>query len=148
MEKLTLEQIAPYLPYKLVLGLTHSHAPIICTGLTIHEDGIMAHHKKGSVNVSLEKWYKPILRPMSDFDDPTKYHNEDNYSFMAEFNKSSGIIDIDRDLDFEIEERSHITYLNCSNALMVYDFLFKHHFDVFDLIEKGLAISIHDLKTT
>ncbi|RZL97274.1 MAG: hypothetical protein EOO88_62700 [Pedobacter sp.] len=141
MEKLTLEYLAPYLPYKLVLGLTNSHAPIICTGLTIHEDGIMAHHKKGSVNVSLEKWYKPILRPMSDLLKVIS-HNGKKICLVEWLEDFYCTLDLHEQA---IRLTNDIRWVNqCDYMLIVH--LIEHHFDVFGLIEKGLAISIHDVK--
>jgi len=118
--KLELKHLAPYLPYGLVFNLTRSHNPFTCIGLTVHEDGIMAHRKGGSSNVSLDKYYKPVLRPMSDLTNEmahkSGYKNANALKLMVISHK--------------------IPYIGMDN-------LFTHHFDVFGLIHAGLAIDIN-----
>lgn len=127
--KLELKHLAPYLPYGVRFGLTSSKNQFVCTGLTIHEDGIMAHHKKGSSNVSLEKYYKPILRPLSDLNQP-------HFSVLRRITSR-----------FEIGD--HVWFsgaINLNDLNKVQSYLLEHHFDVFGLIPAGLAIDINTLK--
>lgn len=71
--------------------------------------------------------FKPILRPMSDF----------NGSPADEeiFNRFSYYISVTHDF-FNMSE----------TAYSVAEILFKHHFDVFNLIGRGLAIDVNTLK--
>lgn len=141
METLTLAHLAPYLPYRLRVqtslnevylleGLVSENAYL--SGLTYPAD-IFA--------------IKPILRPMSDFDEPLG-NDSDFYSYLSKCRKECNFqnrVDVDRDLDFNIED-SDSTYFNLSEGLKLYDFIIQNHFDYNGLIEKGLAISIHDVK--
>jgi len=79
---------------------------------------------------------KPILRPMSDFD---KIKND--FDLSTDFEQfylppSSDLCGINT---------SDKTYL--SDMLTVTEFLFENHFDVFGLIESGLAIDINTLNS-
>lgn len=76
--------------------------------------------------------HKPVLRPMSDL---TKIELWD-----AGFNSH---------IDYLTHEMQNPLNKGWSVLKAPYNmvaYLFKHHFDVFGLIEKGLAISIHDAK--
>lgn len=79
--------------------------------------------------------YKPILRPMSDFD---KMCNE--FDLLTDFDSCY----ISSNSDLACTNTGDKTYL--SDMLTVTNFLFENHFDVFNLIPDNLAISIHDLK--
>lgn len=131
--KLELKYIAPYLPYDLKVYN--------------NEDGIRKVVTFGTMNpafchiMHVKENNKPILRHLSDseeyfeeiygmleHDDVTNYLDED-------FLKYHDINSFDELINKEIE---HIPY----GALQVF---LKHHFDVFGLIEKGLAIDKNTL---
>ena len=145
--KLELKHLAPYLPYGLKLRQE-------TLGNFTSDDNIIKIEKLtlNSVGMCLEKRYrqvscKPILRPMSDLD---RYGlaGEDDYSLLTVLNKKlPKEYNIDRDLDFEIENLSYSNnqYLSARHAFVVYDFLIENHFDVFGLIDTGLAIDINSV---
>lgn len=122
--KLELKHLAPYFPYKLkILGLNNQNKlrPLSLSSVRIASDLIYDRINEN----------KPILRPLSDFNTRT---------YLLDCQNLDGIC-IEEDLSlhskgFGIELRE---YMN------IYDFLFKNHFDVFGLIEKGLAIDINTL---
>jgi len=70
---------------------------------------------------------KPILRSMEDI----KYYVDFLNTYYVDFNKIEGCL-VKR-------KNENFTRLN------ELDFLFKNHFDVFGLIEKGLAVDINTL---
>lgn len=119
--KLELKHLAPYLPYGLKVKYVgkHKYAELI-TGRSIYNiDGW-----NGSMLTTLGYQisfndYKPILRPLSDL----KY-------------KELGYDSIEFAI-YNIKNK-YANYIN-------YEYCFEWHFDVFGLIEKGLAIDINTL---
>ena len=71
---------------------------------------------------------KPILRPLSDLNKPI---NHDNITFIP-IETYVGIGDLKTISKTQVVSRLH--------SYAAHDFLFAHHFDVFGLIDKGLAL--------
>jgi len=120
--KLELKHLAPYLPYDLeVLKTNEENKKIKMRSLkkinnAIYINEIYVHTKK----------FKPILRPLSDLKSCC-----DIYEMIQEY--ASG------DLRWVIVgDLGEITYSTMQ-------LLLQHHFDVFGLISKGLAIDINTL---
>jgi hypothetical protein len=129
--KLTLEHLSPYLPYGLKINEGGIDREL--TGLKLTNDGTII------VNYNYLIWvlignFKPILRPLSDL---TKEIEVDGEKFVP-LNK----LRLDFDLDFDAEERSFVSMFE---ILEDYNQLLKWHFDINELIEKGLAIDINQL---
>lgn len=135
MEKLTLEQLAPYLPYKLLLqqiekGTFNNSPNIIKT----------VEWKHNNIDIVFNKRYriistKPILRPLSDL---TKIYLKEFYQLTN--------IDLELiDCNEWIEELIHMIKANDKFQLRQFNLLFKWHFDVFGLIDKGLAVDINKI---
>jgi hypothetical protein len=88
------------------------------------------------------KYAKPILRPMQEVEQyfenlyGSLEHQDVTDYFDADFLESHDNIEIE---EIQLLEPEQLPY----GTLKV---LLKHHFDVFDLISKGLAISIHDVE--
>ncbi|WON94737.1 hypothetical protein [Sphingobacterium sp. UGAL515B_05] len=129
---LTLEHIAPYLPYgiRVKVGKTERNL----TAVSLDSTFVFVSAWKGSREkemVSIEE-IKPILRPLSDL---TKVIEHNGERFVPVVNLGWNSYD-------------HIlksgTCINISYEYMVK--LFKWHFDVFGLIEKGLAIDINSIE--
>jgi hypothetical protein len=98
---------------------------------------------------------KPILRPLSDlnnFGEDIINEHFINSSIVEVFKLDYGIFNHYKgDVYFEIEGDSDIKYdspkcLNFEVAEFTRNELLKGHFDVFGLIDKGLAIDINTLK--
>ena len=134
MEKLELKHLAPYLPYGLKMSeqkydlvLNVNNHPNHCVDL----------------EYSIKEQVKPILRPLSDL---TK---EKHFEKLKEINK---------DFDFEQEPKvlddlmiipscyENYVELEFTEWFYLMEYLYKNHFDVFGLINKGLAIDINTLK--
>jgi hypothetical protein len=90
-------------------------------------DKINSYHEYVAIPLGAED-YKPILRPLSDL---TEEFVTNNQSTENQFD----VYDIDRVLN---QHRSQYKLYR----LM---YLFENHFDVFGLIEEGLAIDINSL---
>jgi len=143
MEKLELKHLAPYLPYKLQY-LIPKHEPenIFDIG---HGGGIHTMQVVAMLSMSRGSESKPILRPLSDLtkeievdgekkrliDDIQKLYPTYYFAYNA--------------TDDLLVKRENEQYTWCSDILGINEFLFKNHFDVFGLIEKGLAIDINTL---
>ncbi|SNB04672.1 hypothetical protein KU06062659_1100003 [Flavobacterium psychrophilum] len=121
---LELKHLAPYLPYELELVARN----------VVSETPKRIFGKLNSMNimslVENDTLYKPILRPMSDL------HCDFEIDDCNVYNSLSA------------RSRSDLNYSEPSFTKWAYDDIqkvLKLHFDVFGLIEKGIAISIHDL---
>ena len=111
-EKLTIEHLAPYLPYGLKICACESEYE-----MTIEDE---MDSETICLRDVIENNHKPILRPLSD---------------LKEFSPAIWKYGM---LDSEINPTLKLTY----NEIYV---LFKNHFDVFGLIEQGLAIDINTI---
>jgi hypothetical protein len=135
--KLELKDLAPYLTYGLkYVKYSDNNSPIrhdIMQGVSTN--GIYAC---GDITPLSFKNCKPILRPLSDL---TTSHNifEDKAICFIDESDNGGSFTID-DIYFKYKESSFSDWRNA------YLLLLKHHFDVFGLIEKGLAIDINTLE--
>ena len=130
--KLELKHLAPYLPYGLKVSSLHTLNA---------ETGIgNINHIVKAVNQG-KKQYKPRLRPLSDLN--TKIYFKGNFIIPIEYIKNNfECFNFDYDDTFILSEDSvNYKYL----PFMIICKLFEWHFDVFGLIEKGLAIDINDV---
>lgn len=129
LEKLELKHLAPYLPYELKIRCGEiSHPILTCADINEFEITIK--------EVFINSAYKPILRPLSDL---TKEIQVNGEKFVP--------IDKINEYDETAMSYSLSFYIDCTLRLPYYviKYLFEWHFDVFGLIEKGLAIDINTL---
>jgi hypothetical protein len=120
--KLKLEDLAPYLPYGLKYLDKDTNELTVMRSISTEINLI----DMGWGNAHELKEFKPILRPLSDL---TK---QDNLVFNVEI--YSGLIN-------NIQNQETTQW-----GVWEYELLLKNHYDVFGLIEKGLAIDINTLK--
>jgi hypothetical protein len=152
MEKLELKHLAPYLPYGLRGEVRKPHylkeenpiGELIKVEKT--EDGVMVKICSDINNevfiragefAGEDGWvynFKPILRPLSDL-------KKDEFSFIYENETDYESLRDWLNLDFESKLTLKYSYLFWAE-------LFRYYFDVFGLIEKGLAIDINTLEST
>ena len=130
MEKLELKHLAPYLPYGIkIYDGTYSKTVVI------------NHMTYGQHDIGLGRLFNPcydyrmglpILRPLSDF--------------CGQRIAKESMIDLSCGYEV-VEEIWSLEESNDINSISygVIDILFKNHVDVFNLIEKGLAININTL---
>ena len=133
--KLEIKHLAPYLTYGLNVKI-----------------GKNRNYKVGSIHILhtqllhdftlRENAFMPILRPIQEVEQyfenlygSLEHQDVTNY-FDADFLESHDNIEIE---EIQLLKPEQLPY----GTLKV---LLKHHFDVFDLISKGLAISIHDVE--
>ncbi len=149
MNELTVEHLAPYLPYELRLLYEETDS----VGKVIYSrEGIMMriYHDADSppdTRVSIDSseffgysehiWmFKPILRPLSDL---PLYYDVICYNVMGGENDthySSTKYDVDMVMKNGVEKDTDYGLVS---------WMFKNHFDVFKLIDKGLAVNINTL---
>lgn len=128
-QKLTLKELAPYLPYELCIYAKDCYPLVEFKMHAVGGTGFI-----GINEVINSKMYKPILSPMYDYD---KF--ESDFDLSTDFYSSH----IDSSNELSLLNSGSTTYL--SDILTVTQWLFENHFDVFGLIEKGLAIDINTL---
>ena len=132
--KLELKHLAPYLPYGLKYFDKDTNELTVMRSISYEINLI----DMGWGNAHCLDEFKPILRPLSDLNKKIQ---------KAEFYMS---------FYDHLERINPSTYKTQNCALMLdgaiemqyyndYQFLFEHHFDVFGLIEKGLAININTI---
>ena len=131
---LSLENISPYLPYK---ALIYDSINNIKNYDNCYEFKISNTHRVLNTMKSTEKI---VLRPISDLD--------------KEINHKGEILILLECLFLPCGEREILNqwckenkcWLGQQVSYLIYKQLFKYHFDVFGLIEKGLAVSYHDFE--
>ena len=147
--KLESKHLAPYLIYKIKLRyidcITNRNRTAFLTGITT--EGIETTYSRkikgcsgdficftGNNNISLLK-LKPILRPLSDLKTIEKEIKlVDSYWYVDDYLTEKCTVD----KIYPLHVIEFIPY-----AIM--QVLLKYHFDVFGLIEKGLAIDINTI---
>lgn len=135
MEKLELKHIAPYLPYGLKAISVNTKEVRTVTLLHFTYDANTVGHNHLIYHGLLIDKHIPILRPLSNLKEE---HLIDFYPFTS---SDLELIDINE----WIEELIHMIKGNDKFQLMQFNLLFEWHFDVFGLIDKGLAIDINTL---
>ena len=157
--KLTIEHLAPYLPYGLS-GL--AKMPPHYTDFKIKCDLFWLTQKRISIqcfDTIGNKWdgidsvnyeqFKPILRPLSDLTKEIE-HNGERFVPVEEIKQ---FFPAGWYLGFEIEIdslgvaglRTPESWLPIGNWPRLFKMLYRWHFDVEGLIEKGLAIDINTI---
>lgn len=133
MERLTLAYLSPYLPYGLKVlrpdRLKVLELQGLCGDLMIFKE---ASETYGSI---LGGQSKPILRPMTDL----------TWQILADAGDYSHKDWVTIEGDNWIALYGHEKWLNDIPYGLI-QWLIKNHYDIFLLIQKGLAISIHDVK--
>lgn len=160
--ELTIEHLAPYLPY----------------GLKLTKNGFTGElqivNKNGEFKVTCSDWwegdYKPLLHPLSDL---TKPITVDGYNYGKEFVPIVELARIGTDhainegyelgktnvikwsrYYFGLKENNDFSFFSdvrggfyeIRNQRQLFELLYKWHFDVFGLIDNNLAIDINTLK--
>lgn len=135
MEKLELKHLAPYLPYNLICLLTEFNDDCFVIGAS--EDYVYT-------DSSFDELYytdiKPILKPLHDLtrgelEKQGFWHHIDWLTYELQTSKRNNGI---KGLEKHIKDAPY----------EMIDYLFSQHYDVFGLIDKGLAISYSDVQST
>jgi len=131
MEKLELKHLAPYLDHKLKFKIND----LVCTMIGLTEEIVFTetgfvfnYSSESAINLLF-----PILRPLSDFKEPTRGELKEKY------NCSSDVIE-------EVWRLMYDDFFKLKQiSLETYEMFCKNHIDFQGLIEKNLAIDINTL---
>lgn len=134
--KLELKHLAPYLPYGLKFLPTQYNKEVNkLTYLSTLYDS-----DEFGVNGFTSKWIKPILRPLSDLTKEIE-HNGERFIPMIRLSKEFDMSMIEHCF---IEQNFIPKHIKTFRFEVVHQLL-EWHFDIFGLIENGLAIDLNTL---
>jgi len=151
---LELKHLAPYLPYGLRIDISYyndedddykvsgSYDYPIVTGVDIRFDNLVCYYSRSSsygIDITQEyamEHIKPILRPLSDL---TKEIEVNGEKFVP---KDKLFLGDKSWINFKSSIKKYA--LHCEPYWIIQK-LYEWHFDVFGLIEEGLAIDINTL---
>ncbi|MBK5721402.1 hypothetical protein JGH11_11005 [Dysgonomonas sp. Marseille-P4677] len=164
IKKLGLKHIAPYLPYGLKIDYCGQIRNLIGSEILFYsknhiEDTLLYLHAGFRQHVRLID-IKPLLRPMSDL-----YKERNGKVDIVELAKIAGIngtiYPFEHSLGFGYkygdtfrwDEDGFIFEFHdlddsfpVSNQIGLFEYLFANHYDVYGLIDQGLAIDINNIK--
>lgn len=136
MNKIELKHLAPYLPYDLSMIFEKSGDVRKLKGLSYDCELIFYFHV---IQRGQTIWnYKPLLRPLSDLTTEIE-HNGENICVWEFLQEETG--HSPHSIDGFIERGSLL--MNITHDVV--EKLFEWHFDVFDLIPKGMAVNINNI---
>lgn len=148
MERLTIKELAPYLPYKLeVKDEEYNEIFEICSYNPSNDEWLVYDNIDGSVVEYCQEILKPLLRPLSSLTEEMYWElsgADKNKSFGFRYGKYNGDSD-KRDFISHSGYSERKYFLEDGYGQFPYrmmEFFFKHHFDVFGLIDRGLALPI------
>lgn len=141
--ELELKHIAPYLPH--YLEAIDNNNNIKCVRWSV-QTYTKIHVGLNFVLINQSPFFKPLLRPMSDLFKEIEHQGEkvcvaseivDNFQEWLEFYNNDGktIRNWDTGEFYDFNQPLVINLL----PYCIAEILFQYHFDVFGLIEKGLA---------
>jgi hypothetical protein len=146
--KLELKHLSPYLPYKLKCELLNYKSDYvgekygIINGFYYLGGEVHYTFKDRSTAGKTRDLIKPILRPLSDFNKFTNINGVDFYPLNEIHKIFNGSIDC-----YKVKKMWKFNDWNTKNIQYgIFIKMIEWHFDVFGLIEKGLAIDINKLK--
>ena len=134
--ELQTKEIAPYLPYSLMCEVRDLGEMVIAELHSVYADGTCTFCD----TVESEKGFdyiKPILKPLSIFGD------SDDLRKVHEFIGLGGWCDhYDQYFDAWFDDAESVQKLVLQAPYIVFLYFLSEHYDVYGLIEKGLAVSI------
>ena len=138
--KLTIKELAPYAPYnlKVQLGVTERDLTAIsCDSKYVFVTEYIGARKKQMAGIES---IKPLLRPLSDLTNEIE-HNGEKFVFSDLYFTNNKII--------KAQNPNNCLFNNMLNDLDYnsIQLLLRYHFDVFGLIERGLALPIKKMKS-
>lgn len=145
--KLEIKHLTPYLPYDLKVVFEADEHEHTLVGLVNWSNEIMVLSPFNDYGRSNIKNCKPILRPLSDLTKEID-HNGEKFIPTELLDSEDYPIDFFVDTKYEYmvdwienyQEEHHLLFFPWG----LINQLFEWHFDVFGLIEKGLAIDINE----
>ena len=136
--KLKFEDLAPYLPYEIDIMVANSKKKMI-----LHNN-YSNNYQIWFMTVLDLNYAQPILRPLSDLTN-TIFIGEDSFMPLDKLLKENCFATETMLMEDKLEYIEPLTSINFANYNDIKKLL-SWHFDVFGLIEKGLAVNINDIK--
>jgi len=134
--ELETKEIAPYLPYNLMCQVKDLGKTIKAELHSVYADGTCTFCD----TVESEKGFdyvKPILKPLSIFGD------SDDLRTVHEFIGLGGWCEhYDQYFDAWFDDAESIQKLVLQAPYEIFQYFLSEHYDVFDLLKKGLAVSV------
>lgn len=143
--KLTLEHLAPYLPYglKMVHKLYKTEGQKgkarIAGSWTMLEDKKILFTYKGQDDWRKANLYLPILRPLSDLTKEIEHKGEKVRPDLW-LNRNLGV-----GWNPDLGVSPYSGWVSLDRNIRITQKLFEWHFDVFNLIESGLAVDKNEI---
>jgi len=134
--KLELREIAPYLPYGLKVLSGRGTVFLMNTYSNMRGSGIESR----DLQSILDEQMKPILRPLSDLDNYLRNEFEKLDRGYA-YDKIAVDLFCEENGVSELIENTEINSLPYECV----EYMFEHHYDVFNLHENGLCIYYNEL---
>lgn len=139
MKTLELKHLAPYLPYGLNCKFNNSEIKeLIGIRNYVGWSGVF-REKYGENNIPLIS-IKPILRQLSDLTKEIE-HNGEKFVPIEWIEERYFTLDLHKQCESIIDDERWINQCD----YMLINHLFEWHFDVFGLIERGIAIDINTI---
>jgi hypothetical protein len=137
--KLELKHIAPYLPYGLKICWENIESNIVIVTMDLTGE------KTNTINLLdvIELEYKPILRPLSHLTKEIEDTEECLLDYIVE-KLGSHCVNYDDWVSSAIEDGIELRIVQAPYEVIEY--CFENHYDVFQLIPRGLAIDINTIK--
>lgn len=134
--KLELKHLAPYLPYGLTVKNESGYNCKISNIIVEYSD-LVCINEYGEEDTLHISNIRPILRPLSSMIEKESDELEDIIGCNFYIYASGNGIEIE---DIIIDPWGGQSVLRMETLNRIYEWLFAHHFDVFNLIENDLAI--------
>lgn len=137
--KLELKHLTPYLPYSLDMFVYDDIEELI--GL----DSLEIEIKTISGDYKINEFIKPILRPLSDLNQEVEIDGVNTIPIQKLGSRYSTITCMiyKNTIQLDVNDLSSINLLH---YMITFEKLCKMHFDLFGLIDNGLAIDINTVK--
>ncbi len=147
--KLEIKHLAAYLPYRLSMIFEKSGRLITMQSCFYNGNIHITDANEGNC-YDLSIWnFKPILRPLSDLTKEIEHNGERFLPIDELWEQTLEEINSNTYDDYFFNQDLKTTWICKENILqleyVVVDKLFEWHFDVFGLIDAGLAIDINTL---
>jgi len=139
-DKLELRHLAPYLPYGLAVTQTTQENSFVIDGIRKVKDYyvVIAHNDDGSFFERGMNYVKPLLRPLSDLTKEIEHNGEIIIPANWLHNHYSNTPNWFEHSEQWIKDKDDLRDTICEYCVV--QKLIEWHFDVWGLIENGLAI--------